>query len=134
MQVVGKRRVDADVEPGHRMAEGEPSGVQDRTVGRPARSLTTVRGVAYYRMSDRRQMNANLVGATRFEFAGQERGVGLGELAFHAIVRTSLLAGGNDRHAERITWITPDRRVDRSGRSVEVPPSQRHITPLDVVS
>src|SRR5947207_11774822 len=105
------------------MRESEPPSVQRLTMKCDAAS-PPVRGIAHQRMMERREMNADLMRATRFQPALEQRAGR--EALSNFIVRHGALAGRHNRHRRPLDGMACDRRVDASAVS-EPAMNQRKI-------
>src|SRR5712692_335221 len=136
----------AQVEPraAHRMSEREPGRVQQlprcerlEALGRlplgwcdaPA-AAEGVLPVAHDRVSDVREMHADLVGAPGAERHAQQ--IGLREARGHPHVRDRVAPPRQHRHALAIRGMTRDWRLDVHGALRKVAPGERRVHALDL--
>ncbi len=111
------------------MYEAKSPGVQCLPPERYA-ALLAVRPIADQRMSERGQVNADLVRAAGLEAAGEQRAVA--ETLAHLIARDGCFAGRDDRHRRAPDRMTADRRVDRATMD-DVSGGERQIFAVDAL-
>ena len=86
-------------------------------------------GVADERVTDRLQVDADLVGTAGFETALEPRQLGRGVEPFdEPVLGSRRPAVGDHGHAERVAPVASDRSVDDAVRGVGVTPHERHVT------
>src|SRR5690348_15733608 len=115
------------------MTKQQPRGVQEvSTRGQlhePAPSAPTIRVVADDRMSDRREVHANLMRAPGMEVRPQQ--ISRVEARQPGEVRPRRPSLTDDRHALSVSRVARDRLLDREAILVEVPPRKRRIATDD---
>ena len=112
-QVRGQRRAHVDRPPGHRVREREP--LRRAGTGARARSARAAPycAVAAHRMADRRQVDADLVGAAGLEHRPAAAPPSAAARSISKWVRACARRVGVDRHQRPVAPVAADRRVDR---------------------
>lgn len=111
------------------MREDQPRRVQELSTRwkryQPPRPAPAVRIVPHYRMTDRREVDANLMRATRVQVCAQKiRRVEPGEP--HEVSPCSS-SSTDDCHALSVSRVTCDGTVDRQSILIEMSPGENRI-------
>ena len=115
------------------MPESQRRGVQGMTPGREAGhaapASAAVRVVTDHRMTDRRQVNANLMGPAGVKPAAQQ--VAAVESREPVNVGAGRFAGRHQRHAMPVVRVTTDAGFDGNAIFAEMPPCKRSVAPVN---
>ena len=112
------------------MVEAQLGGVQERAAESQRGTPGAVGDVADEGMSDRRQVDTDLVGASRLQSTRQQ-----GHVSRRLQLLDDLVLGacwapiGDHRHPRRVARIATDRGIDHSMGSGGMPPHQGDVTP-----
>src|SRR5688572_10929896 len=121
-KVGGQRRTEIERRTRRRMTKDEPRGVQKVSWNRRDAAASSrhaaVRFVPHHRMSDRCQVDPDLMRPTGVQVRAQQ--IGAVERAAAHEVGTRRSAGTDDRHALAVSWVTRDRTLDREPVAREV--------------
>src|SRR5947207_7786883 len=143
-EIGGPFRAQGDADTADRVVEREAGGVQQlarrerfellrrpplRRRDPPAAAQRVLR-VAYHRVTDMRQVHADLMGAPGAEREPQQ--VGLREARTDRRVRHRVAAAGEHRHPLAILGMSRDRRLDVDGALREVAPGEGGVDALDL--
>ena len=115
------------------MREDQPRRVQKLSSRwkrhEPSGSAAAVRVVAHYRMADRREVDANLMRATRVQVRAQK--IRRVEPSKPHEVRPRSSPSTDDCHTLSVSRVTSDRTVDCQTVLIEMPPREHRVSADD---